>query len=207
VLALTTLKKLGFDEALQLVGDGAAFVDLRPIDEYLDVHIPGSIPLLYENGPGMAARARDCIPLSLELIISEPPGLAEDEVANAAASLRGKGFTVAGKVADAINGWVKTRATPASTELFEGVDPPVGTLLAVGDPGAQVRSEALHIPVETLWSKIHDVPRGQTVVVTAGFGVRAALAIGILELHGLTDVAVWRRPLTDRVSPLRGPSR
>lgn len=188
---LTTLKPLEFEEALQVVDAGGAFVDLRPIDQYLDVHIPGTIALLYERGPGMAARARDCVPLDLELVVDHPPNLSDDDVANAAAALRGKGFTVAGKVSDAINRWAKDRSVPASTEVLETSQPPPGTVLSVGDPGAR-SADSLSIPVEKLWSRIDEVPRSGRVLVIAGFGVRAALAVGILERHGFSDVAVWK---------------
>ncbi|MDQ3877289.1 MAG: rhodanese-like domain-containing protein, partial [Actinomycetota bacterium] len=123
----TTLRTLDFDEALHHAGSTGAFVDLRPIDEYLDVHIPGSIPLLYERGPGMASRARDCVPLDLELVIDQPSGMTDDDVANAAGALRGKGFAVPGKVVDAINRWARARSAPASTEILEGPEQPDGT--------------------------------------------------------------------------------
>lgn len=140
----------------------------------------------------MAARARDCVPLDIELVIDQPPSLSDDDVTNAAAALRGKGFTVVGKVTDAINRWAKARSTPASTEVLESSKPPAGTVLSVGDPGAPAASDSLHIPVEKLWSRIDEVPHSGRVMVVAGFGVRAALAVGILERHGLSDVAVWK---------------
>src|SRR2546427_5172967 len=100
---LTTLKRLSFDEALGEVEAGrAAFADLRNVDDYLDVHIPGSLELLYEWGPGMASRARDCLPLDLAAILLD---LGAGDVTHAAASLRGKGFTVPGTVDDGINAW------------------------------------------------------------------------------------------------------
>jgi hydroxyacylglutathione hydrolase len=188
VLAATTLKTLSFDRAVALVEEGAAFVDLRPIAAYLEVHVPGSVALVYEAGPGMAGRARDCIPLSQELI------LLTDETAhmgNAAAALRGKGFPVLGQVEDAISAWSTARGSPASTEIVEGPQPPEGALLHVGDPGVAPQEGALHIPVERLWERVGEVPEG-TVVVLSGYGVRAGLAIGILERAG-RDVRLWQR--------------
>jgi rhodanese-related sulfurtransferase len=191
MVVATTCKELVFDEAMHLVEDGAAFVDLRRIDEYLDVHIPGSLALLYEFGPGMAARARDCLPLSLPLILSDPGGLDIDHAAN---SLRGKGFTVLGRVDDAINRWAQaTGGTPASTEVVRAPNAPKGTVLDVGDPGATVGSPAgMRIPIERLWSRIDDVAGLERVVLAVGYGVRAALAVGILERAGIPDVVFWR---------------
>lgn len=114
VTVLTSLKTLGFDEALAAVDQGAAFVDLRPTAAYLDAHVPGSFGLLYEFGPGMAQRARDCIPLDVPLILLD---LDHGDLVHATASLRGKGFTVLGQVDDAINAWAERRGTPGSTEL------------------------------------------------------------------------------------------
>jgi rhodanese-related sulfurtransferase len=187
----TTLKTLPFAEALERYDEGALFVDLRLTPAYLDVHIPGSIALLYEFGPGMAGRARDCLPLDRALLL-----MASDEahMGNAAAALRGKGFTVLGEVADAVNEWVAARGAPASTEVASGPRPPGGTLLDVGDPGAGHPDGALRIPVEKLWARAHEVPRAAPVVVVSGYGVRAALAVGMLERAGSGEVIVWSAP-------------
>jgi rhodanese-related sulfurtransferase len=190
VLAATTLKTLSFDDALALVDEGAAFVDLRPIASYLDVHIPGSLALLYEAGPGMAARARDCIPLSQELILSEDGSA---HMGNAAAALRGKGFPVLGRVEDAMGRWPATRGALASTEVVTGTRAPEGTMLDVGDPGTSGAAEALRIPVETLWHRTEEVPGEGPVVVLSAYGVRAGLAVGILE-RAEREVVVWRAP-------------
>ncbi|MFN2490034.1 MAG: rhodanese-like domain-containing protein [Actinomycetota bacterium] len=189
MLPTTTLKTLDLDEALARVDDGAAFVDLRPIDDYLQVHVPGSIALLYEFGPGMAGRARDCLPLELPLLL-----LSSDNahMANTAAALRGKGFTVLGRVDHGVNAWASAKGAPASTEVVTHAAAPDGTLLDVGDPGARRPDSALHIPIEKLWSRAADVARDRAVIVVAGFAVRAALAVGMLERCGRRDIVFWR---------------
>ncbi len=183
----TTLKYIGIDEAAAVVDSGGAFVDLRPTASYLELHIPGSIALLYEFGPGMATRARDCLPLDLPLVLMD---LGVGEVVHAAASLRGKGFAVVGAVEDAINEWIGRGKRTASTEVLRSGEPPVGTLLDVGDPGATSVEGAQRIPVEVLWQRVHDV-RGSRINVIAGYGVRAALAVGILERAGHHDISFW----------------
>ena len=189
MLPATTVKALEFDEALARVDRGAAFVDLRPTQDYLDVHLPGSLALLYEFGPGMAARARDCLPLSLPLILMESEGA---HLPNAAASLRGKGFTVLGAVTDAVNAWAAARGAPASTEVVTGSRVPTGTVIDVGDPGASRDQAALHISIERLWSRTDEVRGEPPFVVASGAGVRAALAVGMLERAGITDLVLWR---------------
>jgi hydroxyacylglutathione hydrolase len=191
MLATRTLKRLPFEEALGAVDAGAAFVDLRPVDAYLEVHIPGSIALLYERGPGMASRARDCLPLDLPLVLVDS---GEVDFVHAAASLRGKGFTVLGATEDTINRWAAVRGTPASTDVTEGTIAGSGVVLDVGDSAAPEVDEAVHIPIDQLWKRVEEVAEAERVAVTSGYGVRAALAVGILERAGIGEVLIWKGP-------------
>jgi rhodanese-related sulfurtransferase len=186
---LTTLKSLDFDHALAAVDEGAAFVDLRPTQSYLDVHVPGSLGLLYEFGPGMGQRARDCIPLEIPLVLLSD---GHNDLPHAAASLRGKGFTVLGGVEDGINQWAARRGNPASTEIATGSARPDASVLDVGDPGAAPVEHDLHIPIELLWNRVDEVPKDGMVAVIAGYGVRASLAVGMLERAGRTEIVFWQ---------------
>ena len=179
-----TLLTLDFDEAIAAVDRGAAFIDLRTTESYYEVHVPGSIALLYEFGPGLASRARDCLPLDLPLVLLD---LGHGDMTHAAASLRGKGFTVLGKVDDGINGWAAARGAPRSTEL---VSNPGGPVLDVSDPGARPGDDAVSIPIELLWTRVDELAHDRPIVVASGYGVRAAVAVGILERAG-HEVAVW----------------
>lgn len=186
MIATATLRTLDFDEALASIESGACFIDVRDVDSYLDVHIPRSIEVLYEAGPGFNSRARDCIPLHVPLILLD---LGTGDMMNAAASLRGKGFDVLGKIEDGINRWAGRMGTPASTEVV--FDPPQGLpVLDVSDPGAEVTAADISIPIETLWSRANEVD-AKRVVVAAGFGVRAAIAVGILEQND-REAVVWK---------------
>jgi rhodanese-related sulfurtransferase len=189
MLPATVVRDLVFEEAVALVEAGAAFADLRPSSEYLDAHVPGSLALVYEYGPGMAARARDCLPLNLPLVLL---GGAETNLPNAAAALRGKGFTVLGQAPDGVNAWGEARRRLASTEVASGPRPPDGVLLDVGDPGAAPAEGSLRIPVERLWTRVGEIQHGSPVVVVAGYGVRAGLAVGMLERAGHDPVMLWK---------------
>ena len=189
MLAATTLKDVDFDESLALVETGAAFADLRPTTEYLEAHIPGALALVYEYGPGMASRARDCLPLSLPLVLMAG---AEINLPNAAAALRGKGFTVLGHAPDALNEWVRRGRALASIELVSGAAAPAGVLLDVADPGAASTEGAHRIPIERLWTRVGEIGDGSPVVILAGYGVRAGLAVGMLERAGHHEIVVWR---------------
>ena len=77
-----------------------------------------------------------------------------------------------------------------STEVFTGTQPPDGELLDVGDPGAVRRLGVRRLPVERLWHGAEGLAGDGPVVVLSGYGVRAGLAVGILERAG-RQVSVW----------------
>ncbi|MGH2736749.1 MAG: rhodanese-like domain-containing protein [Actinomycetota bacterium] len=195
MLSKWTLPELPFEEALAHHDEGAAWVDLRSVDAYLDVHLPGALALLYEFGPGMASRARDCIPLGLPLMLLDADNA---DMTHAAASLKGKGFEVVGRVADGINRWAEARSAPASTEILQGSSPQ-GAVLDVADPGARPGEGALSIPIERLWGRVGELAEHERVTIASGYGVRAALAVGILERAAL-QVVYWRSA-PDRAGP------
>ncbi|HEX2058266.1 MAG TPA: hypothetical protein VHI71_07845 [Actinomycetota bacterium] len=184
----TTLKRLTFDQALEVVDMGGALVDLRPTQAYLDAHVPGSLDVVYESGPGMSTRARDCLPLEIPYVLLD---LGHGDLVGAAAALRGRGFSVVGSVDDALNQWAGKGRRIASTDVVSG-HPPEGTLLHVADPGAAAPEGAVTIPADDLWPRCGELDRSRRVVVVAGWGVRAGLAVGILERNGFDDVVFWR---------------
>lgn len=187
-MALTTLQTIELDDALAQVERGALLCDLRPAADYLEVHIPGSIGLVYEFGPGMAGRARDCIPLDIPLI------LLSSENANmhhAAASLRGKGFHVMAQVENALNLWADSHGKLGSTEIAEGPVPPTEPVVDVGDFGRRKHPSSLQIPIEVLWSRMEELRAKGSVTVLCGKGLRAALAVGMLERVDVS-VRLWR---------------
>ncbi|MDQ3981410.1 MAG: hypothetical protein M3271_01870 [Actinomycetota bacterium] len=185
----TTVKRLAFDEALEVIGLGGAFIDLRPTGDYLDAHVPGSLDVVYEDGPGMPARARDCLPLGIPYVLLD---LGHGDLPRAAAGLRGKGFDVAGSVEDGLNRWAGKGERIASTDVLTGDRLPDATWLHVVDPGAIAPEGAVTIPADDLWPRCDELDRSRCVTVVAGYGVRAGLAVGILERNGFADVAFWR---------------
>lgn len=189
MVVTSTLKRLSFSEALHHVDQGAAWIDLRDVPSYLEVHIPGSLSLLYESGPGFQSRARDCIPLEVPLVLIER---ADVDMVAAGSSLRGRGFGVVGTVADAVNEWSRSHGTPASTDTYRGPSPTNSLVLDVSDPGTTGVGEALRIPIEQLWATAGDLAAEPRVVIASGYGVRAALAVGVLERAGVAETIVWQ---------------
>lgn len=185
---ITSLKSLDVDHAEAHVERGAAYVDLRAVMDYLDVHVPGSLALEYEFGPGMAGRARDCIPLHVPFVLLEREGI---DMTHVAASFRGKGFAVEGVLEGGLEAWTETRGAPASTEIYEGHDKPEGILVDVGDPGVRVVQDARFVSIEQLWDRSPSLVTGDRLVVLGGRGLRAALAVGMLERAGAADPIFW----------------
>jgi rhodanese-related sulfurtransferase len=186
----TTVRKLTFGEGMDHLDEGgAALVDLRPVESYLESHIPGSLALVYEFGPGLAGRARDCLPLDLGLILLDP---GQVDLGNAAAALRGKGFTVMGAIDDALEAWPESRGALGSTDVIGGRDTPSGQVLDVGDPGVAPLQDATSIPIERLYRRAGELEGASPITLAAGYGVRAALAVGILEQHRVEKIVFWR---------------
>jgi rhodanese-related sulfurtransferase len=172
-------------------------VDLRPTDDYLARHIPTTIPLLYEAGPGLGGRARDLLPLDSRLV------LVEDGVSpldTAADSFRGKGFEVVGYLAGGVDAWPDSPATTPQTLLAEA--PVELVLVDVADPGALIPAERgalARIPAERLWERSGELHPTWAIGVLAGWGVRAAAAVGILEKLGFRKITFVRtRPAGEK---------
>lgn len=182
------MKDFRLDEARAHLSHGAALVDLRPAEEFLDVHVAGSLPLVYEFGPGMSNRARDCLPLDLPLILL---GTHDVDLEHAAASLRGKGFAVVGALRGGVEEWARSEGRPVSTALLDRM-PDKATIVDVGDPGAPSVEGAVKIPAESIWVRAGELDPAGPVVIPCGFGIRAALAVGVLEHHGFRDVSLYR---------------
>jgi rhodanese-related sulfurtransferase len=185
---LTSVRSLDVAQADALVEAGAAYVDLRDVNDYLDVHVPGSISITYEFGPGMPGRARDCIPLEVPLVLLERPGI---DMHHVSASFRGKGFAVHGVVPDGVAAWSDAHGSPASIEVYEGRDTPQGVVLDVGDPGMRLVKDARRATVERLWTRADEFAAEGPLVIAAGRGVRAAMAVGMLERAGAQDLVFW----------------
>ncbi|MGH2718426.1 MAG: rhodanese-like domain-containing protein [Actinomycetota bacterium] len=178
-MAETTLRALSADRVRQLVRGEGIVIDLRPPTDYLSAHIPGSIPLLYEAGPGLGGRARDLLPLDARLVILEDATSPLDKAADA---LQGKGYEVVGYFPGGVAAWPD--AAGGTPVLPLGNAQPGMRLVDVADPGTQPPAGwpgLLRIPAEELWSRSAELDRDERLGVLAGWGVRACAAVGILE--------------------------
>ncbi|HVE75415.1 MAG TPA: hypothetical protein VND22_01465 [Actinomycetota bacterium] len=191
---------LSADKTRSIVAEGGILIDLRPIELYIQRHIRGSIPLLFEDGPGFGGRARDLLPLDARLVLLNDD---ESPLAYSADMLRGKGFDVAGFLQD-FKMW--RGADMAPTSAFDAGEVPANLkLLHVRDPGTIGFEDALSIPAERLWTRAAELDKSETVGVLSGWGVRAAAAVGILERIGFSAPALVRTRLAGSKPPTAGP--
>jgi rhodanese-related sulfurtransferase len=185
-----TLRNLTAARARELLAGDALAIDLRPVADYLAGHIHGSIPLLFEPGPGLGGRARDLLPLDARLVLLDD-GVSPLE--RAADSFRGKGFDVVGALAGGVRAWADPLVTTPVIQLADVRD--VLALINVSDPGTVLPPAygvGASIPVERLWDEASELGRGWDLGILAGYGVRAAAAVGILEKLGFTRLTFVR---------------
>src|SRR6266487_3747910 len=109
---MPTLRSLTAERVLEILAGSGLAVDLRPTDAYLAKHVPGSVPLLFEPGPGLGSRARDLLPLDARLVFLED---GTSPLERAADSLRGKGYEVVGYLPGGVDAWPGTPATTPET--------------------------------------------------------------------------------------------
>ncbi len=191
------MKTLDPARVREILASGGLLIDTRAVDEYLASHVDASISIMFEAGPGFGGRARDLLPLEASLVLLTDPQTPLDE---AAAMLRGKGLDVAG-FADGTG--LETRSTPTAEGSPNGL-----VFVDVRDPGTRpptTTNSALVIPVEHLWTDAGELDKAAHIGLLAGWGVRAATAIGILERLGFAHLTFVRtRPVGAR-PPVAGP--
>src|SRR6266849_9619781 len=179
---MSTVRSLTPERAQEILRDGGLAIDLRPVDTYLAGHVAGSIPLLFEAGPGLGGRARDLLPLDARLVLLDDD---TSPLERAADSFRGKGFDVVGALTGGVKAWADRLVTTPVIQLADAPD--VLALINVSDPGTALppgHGVGASIPVERLWDKASELGRSWDLGVLAGYGVRAAAAVGILEKLG-----------------------
>jgi rhodanese-related sulfurtransferase len=124
----------------------------------------------------------------------------------AADSYRGKGFEVVGALARGVKAWADPLTTTPVIQLADAPD--VLALVNVSDPGTALppgHGVGASIPVERLWDEASELGRNWDLGVLAGYGVRAAAAVGILEKLGFTKVTFVRTRRPGERPPMAPP--
>ncbi len=198
-----SLKPLGADELLRQQREGAHVLDVREPADYEGAHVANSINI------GLSGRFATFAGILLDsdtpIVIVADPGREEE------AALRlGRigydhvvGYLEGGMAALASREEVTRRTeriTPATVdEHLRQPDPPAILDVRTENEFQGMRIEgSLHIPLHHVLERIGEVPTDRPVVVHCESGYRSAMAMGILERHGLTNathmvggIAAW----------------
>lgn len=198
-----SLKPLGADELLRQQREGAQVLDVREPADYEGAHVANSINI------GLSGRFATFAGILLDsdtpIVIVAEPGREEE------AALRlGRigydhvvGYLEGGMTALASREEVTRRTeriTPATVdEHLRQPDPPAILDVRTENEFQGMRIEgSLNIPLHHLLERIGEVPTDRPVVVHCESGYRSAMAMGILERHGLTNathmvggIAAW----------------
>lgn len=196
-----TIRALDERRVRRVLDEDGLLIDLRSTERWLVRHVAGSIPLLFEAGPGLGGRARDLLPLDARLVLLDDGA---SPLEPAAAALRGKGFEVVGFLPGGVGSWPKpdVRETPAVPVERAGPDL---VLVHVGDPGTLPVPGARRLPAELLWKRAGELDPAARTGVLAGYGVWAAAAVGILERIGFGDLTLVRTRPPGTTPPMAGP--
>jgi hydroxyacylglutathione hydrolase len=181
------LHQLTADRVRQLAALGAHVVDVRPIGDYADAHIPGSLSI--ELRDAFATWLGWLIPQSGRIIVVRDPGQDAEEILAQAAKV---GYDVVGEVAGGVPGWRAEGLPTATTQLITPTLTSADHVLDIRQdsefasghvPGAQ------HVELGGLASAVATLPPGP-VTVMCGHGERAMTAASILEQAGRHDISV-----------------
>jgi hydroxyacylglutathione hydrolase len=183
-----TMAPLTVEQVRRLVDDGAAVVDVRPIEEYAAAHVPGSLSIELRSAFGTWLGW--LLPEDAVVVVLRSPDQDPAEILGQAAKV---GYDVAGEVAGGIAAWTRAYQATASTALVTPttmtdvervLDIRQDSEFAAGHvPGAQ------HSELGALAATARSLANGP-VTVMCGHGERAMSAASVLERAGRDDVSV-----------------
>jgi rhodanese-related sulfurtransferase/glyoxylase-like metal-dependent hydrolase (beta-lactamase superfamily II) len=174
--------------AARLLDDGALLVDVRPVAEYADRHVPGSLSIPLREA--FATWLGWLAPPEQPLLVLRSAGQDPDEVAWQAAKI---GYdAVVGELVGGIDGWMAAGLPVTETRVVrpgtlvgpEALDVRLAAEYAAGHvPGAR------HVELGALPAHAAQLP-DRPVVVMCSHGERAATGASLLERAGRHDVSV-----------------
>lgn len=185
-----TLASLTATEVRRLVDDGARVVDVRPIEEYAEAHVPGSLSI--QLRPAFGTWLGWLVPEGAVVVVLRNPDQAPAEILGQAAKV---GYGVAGELFGGIAAWTDAGQVTSSTSL--GPPSTMTEVQRVLDIRQDAEFAAGHVPGAE-HSELGALPAAATsladgpVTVMCGHGERAMSAASVLERAGLDDVSVLR---------------
>jgi hydroxyacylglutathione hydrolase len=182
------LRPLRPTTAARLLQGGAVPVDVRPVVEYADGHVPGSLSIPLRDA--FATWLGWIAPHDGPLVVLRSADQDPDEVAWQAAKI---GYdNLVGEIAGGIQAWTAAGLPVTATTL-------VGPETVVGPEALDVRQDSeyaaghvpgvRHVELGALPARAADLP-DRPVVVMCSHGERAATGASLLERAGRGDVSV-----------------
>lgn len=171
----------------------ATVIDTRPMEEYLESHIPGSVSNEFRDA--YAVWLGSIVPEGTELLFVTGDGVATDRVVDESLLVGYERF--GGVLEGGISAWTGAGLAVKNIPLIDAV---VAKRVVVdGGVTLDVRETnefaaghidgALHIPLGSLSSRIEEVPRDRPIVTYCGHGERSTTAASILEVAGIANVS------------------
>jgi rhodanese-related sulfurtransferase len=188
------LTPLALAEVLRLIQTGAQVLDVRDPADFEGAHLAGSLNI--GLGGAYATWAGTVLDRARPVVLVAEPGREQE----AALRLGRIGFDI---VAGYLDGGMQTLEThpdlvrrtlriTASTLAEHLAAPAAPVILDVRTPREwqdKHISGSRNIPLNHLRAQLAEVPRDRPVVVHCQSGYRSAIAVSLLEQHGLTTVA------------------
>jgi hydroxyacylglutathione hydrolase len=181
------LPALGVDRVLRLLADGAVLVDVRPVADVADGHIPGTvaIPLRAQFATWLGWVVDPGTPI----VIVRNPDQDADDIVWPALNIGYERLT--GELAGGVAAWSAAGGPLVNTRLVrpDQVDAPVLDVRQASEYTAGHLPGAVHVELGDLPGKAPAAPAGPAVVM-CGHGERAMTAASLLERAGHRDLAV-----------------
>jgi hydroxyacylglutathione hydrolase len=186
--------KLKADDVAQLMGDGAAVIDVRPGRDYDRAHIPGSYSVSLE-GP-LSAWVGWLVPRGRMIVLA---GGTDAQHRKAQVQLHRIGFDViAGALDGGMDAWRKSGRELSAFETVDVEDMAEWILSAEPMTVIDTRDEhewttghvpgAVHMYVPDIPHHADEIPREAPVAVHCASGYRAGIAASLLEQAGLQRI-------------------
>jgi hydroxyacylglutathione hydrolase len=188
------LNPLAMEEVLAQQARGAQVLDTREPAEFASAHLAGSINI--GLGGQYATWAGTVLSRDRPIVVIAVPGRESE----AAMRLGRIGFdNVAGYLQDGLRSLEarpelmrttnRLSAELAATRLASE-NPPLG--VDVRAPGERMAAHipgSLHVPLNRLAERIHELPKDRPLLVYCAGGYRSSIAASLLQHHGFADVS------------------
>jgi hydroxyacylglutathione hydrolase len=208
-----SLKPLTLDEVIQLRAADAQLVDVRDPGEFAGAHLSGSLNI--GLGGQFATWAGTLLNRDKPIVIIASPGREKE----AAMRLGRIGFDhVAGYLDDGMNalesspGLLQQNVCLAATTVAEQLASPSPPIIVDVRTEKERRENlidgSLHIPLNHLRERAHELPNGRALVVHCAAGYRSSIAVSLLKRDGrpevfdlLGGIAAWEKSALPTIKP------